>query len=129
MPVKYNLSQKKNPQKPEEPAKFYANAKADGEITLKSLSQEISGGSTTVSDTDVLAVLNEFIKVTKKHLADGKIVKFGDFGNFQITLSSEGSETAEKFTSALIKGSKITFRPGADLRDMLKTLKYEKYSK
>lgn len=129
MPVKYNLSQKKNPQKPSEPAKFYANAKADGEIGLKEISKEISGGSTTVSDTDVLAVLNEFIKVTKKHLAEGKIVKFGDFGNYQITLSSEGAETAEKFTSALIKSNKITFRPGADLKEMLATVKYEKYSK
>ncbi len=129
MPVKYNLSQKKNPQKPSEPAKFYANAKADGEIGLKEISKEISSGSTTVSDTDVLAVLNEFTKLMSKHLSNGKIVKFGDFGNFQITLSSEGAETAEKFNSSLIKSNKITFRPGADLKEMLATVKYEKYSK
>ncbi len=129
MPVKYNLSQKKNPQKPNEPAKFYANAKADGEISLKEISKEISGGSTTVSDTDVLAVLNEFTKLMSKHLSNGKIVKFGDFGNFQITLSSEGADSAEKFNSSLIKSNKITFRPGADLKEMLATVKYEKYSK
>lgn len=129
MPVKYNVVEKKNPQKPNEPTKFYANAKADGEISLKEISKEISAGSTTVSDTDVLAVLNEFTKLMSKHLSNGKIVKFGDFGNFQITLSSEGAESAEKFNSSLIKSNKITFRPGVDLREMLATVKYEKYSK
>lgn len=129
MPVKYNVVGRKNPQKPNDPAKFYANAKADGEINLKAISKEISGGSTTVSDTDVLAVLNEFIKVTKKYLSEGKVVKFGDFGNFQITLTSDGAESEEKFTSALIRGNKIAFRPGADLRETLATVKYEKYSK
>lgn len=129
MPVKYNVVGRKNPQKPSEPAKFYANAKADGEIGLKEISKEISEGSTTVSDTDVLAVLNEFTKLMRKHLSNGKIVKFGDFGNFQVTLTSSGVESEDKFSASLIKSNKIAFRPGADLREMLATVKYEKYSK
>ncbi|MGV4511791.1 HU family DNA-binding protein, partial [Ornithobacterium rhinotracheale] len=52
MPVKYNVVERKNPQKREEPSKWYANAKADGDISLKEIAEEISGGSTTVSDTD-----------------------------------------------------------------------------
>ncbi|MFK8270680.1 hypothetical protein [Capnocytophaga stomatis] len=38
MPVKYNVVGRKNPQKPNEAPKFYASAKADGEITLKAKS-------------------------------------------------------------------------------------------
>ncbi|XHU02056.1 DNA-binding protein, partial [Ornithobacterium rhinotracheale] len=38
------------------------------------IAEEISGGSTTVSDTDVLAVLNEMIKTCTRHLSDGKVV-------------------------------------------------------
>ena len=129
MAVKFNIVERKNILNKEAAPKFYASAKADGEVTLKSISKEIAGSSTTVSDTDVLAVLNEFTKIMQTHLADGKIVKFGDFGSFQVTLTSDGAETAEKFNSSLIKGNKIQFRPGADLRDTLKTLKYEKYSK
>lgn len=129
MPVKFNVVERKNILNKEAAPKFYASAKADGEVNLKSISKEIAGSSTTVSDTDVLAVLNEFTKIMQKHLSDGKIVKFGDFGSFQVTLTSDGAETAEKFNTSLIKGNKIQFRPGADLRDMLKTLKYEKYSK
>lgn len=61
-----------------------------------------------------------------KHLADGRIVRLGDFGSFQISLSSEGADAANKVNASLIKGSKILFRPGLDLRDTLATLKYEK---
>lgn len=129
MPVKYNVVERKNLLDKQAASKFYASAKADGEINLKAISKEISNVSSTVSDTDVLAVLNDLIKILTKHLSDGKIVKLGDFGNFQITVNSEGAETAEKFNASHIKGNKIQFRPGADLRDMLKTVKYEKYNK
>jgi len=126
MPVKYNLSEKGNPGDREAAKKFYANAKSSGEVTFRSLSKEIASGSTTVSDTDVMAVLNDLTKALSRHLADGKIVRFGDFGSFQISLSSEGAETAEKFNASMIKGAKILFRPGLDLKEMLSTVKYEK---
>lgn len=129
MPVQYTLTQKGNPSKPEAPKKFYANAKSSGEVSFKSLSKEIAGSSTTVSDTDVLAVLNDLNKLLGKHLSEGKIVRFGDFGSFQISLSSEGADTEEKFSPSLIKGGKIAFRPGTDLKDILATLKFEKASK
>ena len=129
MSVKFNAVQKKNPSKPTDPAKWYASSVGDGEINLKALSKEISEGSTTVSDTDVLAVLNDLVKVMNRHLSSGEIVKLGDFGNFQVSVSSDGVETSEKVTGALIRGNKILFHPGVDIRDMLKTVKYEKYSK
>nr|WP_231552354.1 hypothetical protein [Capnocytophaga canimorsus] len=64
-----------------------------------------------------------------KHLSNGEIVKFGDFGSFQITITSEGVDDEKKFTAANIKGNKIQFRPGTDLKEMLATVKYEKYKK
>jgi predicted histone-like DNA-binding protein len=126
MAVNYVLTQKGKPGNPEAPKKFYAQAKSSGELTLRKLSKEIAEGSTTVSDTDVLAVLNDLTKVLKRHLDNGEIVRFGDFGTFQIALTSEGAETAEKFHASFIKGGKIAFRPGIDLKEMLATLKYEK---
>ena len=126
MPVQYSLSEKGNPSDQTIPKKFYANAKSTGEVTFRSLSKEITGGSTTVSDTDVLAVLNDLTKVLAKHLSEGRIVRFGDFGSFSISLSSEGAETAEQFNSSMIKGAKIAFRPGIDLKEMLAIMKFEK---
>ncbi|MDR1381624.1 MAG: HU family DNA-binding protein [Tannerella sp.] len=126
MSVKYVIVQHGNPGNPEAPKKYYAQAKAGGEFTLRKLSREIAESSTTVSDTDVLAVLNDLTKILKRHLDNGEIVRFGDFGTFQVGLTSDGAETAEKFHSSLIKNPKVVFRPGIDLKEMLATLKYEK---
>lgn len=129
MSVKYIITEKGNPSKPAEPKKFYATAKADGEVTFRKLSKEISNISTTVSDTDVLAVLNVLVKALINHLSEGRIVRFGEFGSFQVSLSSEGATTRKEFNTSLIRNSKITFRPGTNLKEMLATLKYEKYEK
>ena len=126
MAVSYVVVGRGNPLKPENPKKFYAQAKASGEVTLKRLSREIAKGSTTVSDTDVLAVLNDLTKMLTRHLSEGRIVRFGDFGAFQITVSSTGAETESKFNASLIDKAKVIFRPGIDLRDKVATLKFEK---
>ena len=126
MAVKYVISEKGNPLKPAESKKWYANAKSTGELTFRKLSKEIAEGSTTVSDTDVLAVLNDLTKILKRHLENGEIVRFGDFGSFQVTLGSSGAESAEKFNASLIKSKKVTFRPGIDLKEMLNNLKFQK---
>jgi predicted histone-like DNA-binding protein len=126
MAVQYVIIERSNPQNPAAPKKWYAQAKSREEFTFRKLSKEIAEGSTTVSDTDVLAVLNDLIKILKRHLANGEIVRFGDFGSFQITVSSEGAATEKSFHGSLIKNPKVTFRPGVDLKEMLATLKYEK---
>lgn len=128
MAVKYVLTQKGNPSKPEEPKKYYAQAKSSGEVTFKKLSKEIAEGSTTVSDTDVLAVLNDLTKLLNRHLSEGRIVRFGDFGTFQIGISGTGAESPEKFNVSFIKKGKVNFRPGTDIKEMLVTLKFEKES-
>jgi predicted histone-like DNA-binding protein len=115
MAVPYVFIQKGNPGNPEAPKKVYAQAKGREELTFRKLSKEIAEDSTTVSDSDVLAVLNDLTKVLKRHLSNGEIVRFGDFGSFQVAISSGGVETAEKFNAPLIKGGKVSFRPEIDL--------------
>ena len=45
MAVTYVVVERVNPQKPEEAKKFYAQAKASGEVTFKNLSKEIAQSS------------------------------------------------------------------------------------
>jgi predicted histone-like DNA-binding protein len=80
----------------------------------------------TVSPADTQAVLVALTEVLTEHLAEGKIVRLGDFGAFQVSVSSEGAETEAKFNASLIKGSKVVFRPGIDLKEMQNNLKFEK---
>ena len=126
MAIHYVLQEMANPQKPDEPKKIYGKTKSQGDINLKELGKEISEGSTTVSDSDVLAVLNDLTKFMRRHLSEGKIVRLGDFGSFQISISSEGVDSPEKFNASKIKGNKIIYRPGSDMKEMLATVKYVK---
>jgi predicted histone-like DNA-binding protein len=126
MAVKYNVIERGNPSNPKAPKKWYASAKSAGELTFKKLSKEISEGSTTVSDTDVLAVLNDLTKILRRHLENGEIVRFGDFGAFQISIGGAGADTAAKYNTSLIKTKKVVFRPGLDLKETLNNLRFEK---
>jgi predicted histone-like DNA-binding protein len=125
MAVKYVISQKGNPQNPEAPKKWYAHAKSSGDVTLRALGKEIAQRS-TVSPADTQAVLVALTEVLVEHLSKSKIVRLGDFGAFQISIGSAGADTAEKFNAGLIKKPKVVFRAGVDIKEMLKTLKYEK---
>ena len=62
-----------------------------------------------------------------EELSEGKIVRFGDFGSFQVALGSEGAETEKKFHVGMIKTLKIRFRPGIALRELLNNPTFEKY--
>ena len=125
MSVKINLSEKRNPLLPEAPKKWYANARSSGDTTLRMLSKEIAARS-TVSPADTYATLVALTEVSIEHLAEGKIVRFGEFGAFQVSVGSTGAETKEKFNYSMIKTKKITFRPGIDIKGMLNNLKFEK---
>ena len=125
MAVKYVLVERRNPLQPTAPKKVYAIAKSTGEINLKQLSKDISARS-TVNSSDTLAVLDSLVQQLIKELEAGRIVRLGDFGSFQLSISSEGAENASKFNSSLIRKSRIVFRPGEDLRNMLATVSFTK---
>ena len=125
MSVKYTVSEKGNPLDPKQPKKWYANAKSAGDTTLRTLSKEIAARS-TVSPADTQAVLVALTEVLVEHLANGRIVRLGDFGAFQVSVGSTGAETEAKFNTSLIKTKKVAFRPGIDIREMLNNLKFEK---
>ena len=75
------------------------------------------------------AHLSKFCKEHFNHTATEIRQKRIENGAFQVGITSEGVEEKEKFNSSHIKGAKINFRPGEDLRAMLATLKFERYNK
>lgn len=125
MPVQYVLIEKGNPSKPEEPKKYYAQAKSSGEITYKTLAKEIASRS-SLNAGDVFNVLEVLTQVMNREISDGRIIRLGDFGSLQLSLSSEGVDVAEKFNASHIRGNKILFRPGKDLKAIMNNLEYKK---
>ncbi|MDR1645337.1 MAG: HU family DNA-binding protein [Tannerellaceae bacterium] len=91
MAVRYTVSERGNPLQPQQQKKWCANAKSAGDTTLRALGKEIAARS-TVSPADTQAVLVALTEVLVQNLAEGKLVRLGDFGAFQVSVSSEGAE-------------------------------------
>jgi predicted histone-like DNA-binding protein len=123
--ISYKVISRKNPQDSTAPPKYYLSPVANGNIDLDGLAALISDGS-TVRQADVYAVLVGMVNAISQQLAEGKRVRLGKLGTFSIGLHSEGVEKEEEAGAQLIKRSKINYRPGVELQDMLKTLNYRK---
>ena len=127
MAIKFKTQSRRNPQDLTAPDKFYAAAIGNGETDMEALASMISYQS-TLTDTDCFAVLRSLEHNIINELNQGRIVKLGSLGNFQVSLSSEGRATPEEVTAADVKKSRILFRPGKKLRNLLKTVNYQKAS-
>ena len=125
MSIKYSTIARKNLQKPTDPVKYYAIASASGKTDIDKLSRPIANTS-TVSRTDVYAVIMGLFETVAEELADGKTVILGKLGSFSVNVKSDAAETTDAVNAATIKGAKIVYRPGGELKNMLMTLKYEK---
>ncbi len=127
MSIKFKVLPRKNPQNMVAPEKFYAAAVADGETNLDKLAELISY-QCTVTEADCYAVLMSLEHNIVSELKEGRIVKLGRLGNFQVGLSSEGLATAEEVSSSAITKKRILFRPGKKLRNLLNELSFKKAS-
>ena len=125
MAINYTVVERKNLIDPNQPNKFYASARKSSEMSLVDLAETIADMS-TVTSIDTLAVLEALLKVIPKELSKGNSVKLGDFGGFYTTIKSNGSETEEDFTNSLIKRTKINFRPGHRVKNVLNNIQYSK---
>lgn len=125
MAVQYVLVERGKPGNPITQRKFYAQAKSKGSVTLRHLAKRIADIS-TISTIDTLAVLEALLQVIPEEIANGNIVRLGEFGNFMLTIKGEGAETEEGFTSSNIKSNRLSFRPGKEFKQVLNRIIYEK---
>ncbi|WP_310558166.1 HU family DNA-binding protein [Flavobacterium sp.] len=125
MAIKFKTQSRKNPQDMTAPEKYYAAAVADGNVDLDRLAELISY-QCTVNETDCYAVLLALEHNIIGELGQGRIVKLGRLGNFQVGISSKGSDTAAEVSATAITKSRILFRPGKKLRTMLDSVSFRK---
>jgi predicted histone-like DNA-binding protein len=125
MSVKFKVLPRKNPRDLEAPEKFYAAAIADGEVDLERLAEMIAY-QCTVTDSDCYAVLTALEHNIVNELKQGRIIKLGRLGNFQVGLSSDGKDFSEDVSASSIRKNRVLFRPGKRLRSMLRDVSYRK---
>jgi predicted histone-like DNA-binding protein len=121
--IQLKAVQRPNPKDVTAPRKYYVSTQSAGEVTLETLSEAISE-KCTLTEPDVLAVLSALTIEMKSHLMDGKIVRFGSFGSFQLSLNSNGVDTLAEASRYQVKSAKVRFRPGQKIQESLKVLKF-----
>ena len=114
--IKFVIKGKKNPQKKTE-TKYYAQAAAATPLTLPQIVKLIEKRS-TVSSSDIKAVLDALQFEIIQALQNGNSVRLGDLGSFHITISSNGAATwedAQKAGARLIKKVMVQFVKSAEM--------------
>ncbi len=97
MSVKYRLVKRMNLGKDQEenPEKLYAQAVYSDLVGFEELLGEISEAG--IPSNQVKGVADRMNHLFKKHLAAGRRVQFGEFGNFRYGVGSTGAVTEEGY--------------------------------
>ena len=111
--IKYFVKSRKNPI--DKTTKFYAQIASPEPIDVEAIARRIAANC-TLTRHDILACLSAFQEQLINSLQEGKSVRLADLGSFRVTLSSQGTDTAEEFNSSHIRGLRIRFTPAARLR-------------
>jgi len=123
--VTYSVVPRRNPSEKGTPPKYYAQAQARGDVSLRDMAERIQT-SCTVHKSDVYAVLVALEDVVADAIQNGEIVRLGDLCTLQVSLSGKGALSEDEYTTDLIKRAKIIFRPGTVLANALASLSFSK---
>jgi len=110
--------------------KVYGRAVVNGVIDTKEIAGKISKRC-TLTEPDIIAVINALETEISYGLADGKRVVLDGFGSFKVGLTTTPADSAKKFTSANIKGMHVIFLPATEMeqgkrvKNMLRNVKAE----
>ena len=123
--VTYSVVPRINPTEKSAPPRYYAQAQARGDVSIREMAERIQA-TCTVHKSDVYAVLVALEDVIAEAIQNGEIVRLGELCTLQVSLSGKGAMTEEEYTTSLIERTRINFRPGKILSNALSSLNYTK---
>lgn len=117
--IEYSVYMMKSPMKPEEGPKAYAKNQIREVWNLDKFCKHIASHNSGYSRGLVKAILSDMCDCLVEQLLNGNKVKLGELGVFNLTISSEGAESLEKFSESNIKAVRINFYPGEGFENLL----------
>lgn len=107
---------KKNPL--DKSVKYYIQAAPTVPVSFESIAKNISDRC-TVTEPDVLAVLNALQAEIVTAVQNGQSVRLGQLGSFRATLTSRGVTDKTQADIALVRAARVRFTMGSRLRSAM----------
>ncbi|MDR1228795.1 MAG: HU family DNA-binding protein [Azoarcus sp.] len=123
MVMKLTKIERGNPSNPGQKKKWYLTKSAGRPIELDEIAEDIQGRS-AMTKGDILSVLSNLVQVLPAHLKKGDSVRLGSFGSFRLSVASNGVEDAADLTAKQVKGTRVVFVAGTELKRELNGITY-----
>ncbi|MCX6243489.1 MAG: HU family DNA-binding protein [Bacteroidetes bacterium] len=117
-----------DPRKPAEKGKHYPAPEYHRTVNQRELAKEIAQRS-SLSSTDVLAVIESLKDVMPYFLTDGYIVDLEGFGTFRLLLKGNGRDEGDQVSAKDIKEVKLNFLPGNEIKENLRNIDFSRSKK
>ncbi len=114
--IKVNVKARKNPL--DKSVKYYIAVAPVNHLNLVQIAKVISDRC-TVTEPDVLAVLNSLQTEVIRAMQNGQSVRLGQLGSFRPTLASKGVSSKDAASTANVKALRCRFTMGSRLRSSL----------
>lgn len=119
MAIVFKKTLRSNPQKANDPGKYYpqivnVGKRVDEEMIIYDMKEKSS-----LSKGDIESVISNFIESMRSALFSGHTVSIRHFGSFSLSAKAEGTEKEEDCTASKIKAVNINFRPAPYIRPSL----------
>lgn len=126
--INYSTYMKGNPTDESAPLKAYARAQMSELMTFDKFVKHIADHNGVYSRGTVKGVVSDMCECLVEMLLSGRKVMLGDLGDFWISLSSEGADSQQEFSSQNIKEVNIVFTPGEDFQNLVSRTKFNPVS-
>ena len=109
---------------------IYGRAVVNKVVHTRAIAKKITERC-TVTEPDILAVINALMTEISANIADGNKVVLDEFGSFKLGIRTSPAVNAKKFTSANIKNMYVIYSPytvmdqGKRVKPMLSGIKME----
>lgn len=115
MPIVLKKVQRINPQRKDEPMKWYGVQKSMKKMNESEVAALVAE-ETTLNPSEALMAIRQLRKVVQRTLLGGQSVQLGDWGSFNVRISTTGSETQKGLTVGNVRNVRINFQPGNELK-------------
>ena len=88
-------------------------------MTIEKFARHIATHGCVYSRADISAILYLAVECMRERLLEGRKIRLGDLGDFSVSLSSKGAETAKKFNAANITAVNVVWDCGQEFKNLL----------